>query len=89
MDLCRKRYSDSVVHYWVDGIAMKENHEDCLEYIESLGYPSKIEVITKCRLVNNCIIYLKDGKKKYLHLPRKVNVSDEDARNFLYYGDIK
>lgn len=89
MDLCRKRYSDSVIHYWVDGIAMKENHEDCLAYIESLGYPSKIEVITDCRLVNNCMIYRKDGKKKYLHLPRKVNVSDEEARNFLYYGDLE
>lgn len=89
MDLCKKRYKKNVIHYWVDGIAMSENHEDCLQYVESLGYPSKLEKISECRLVNNCMIYKKDGKKKYLHLPRKVNITDEEAKNFLLYGEFK
>ena len=89
MDLCRERYKDQVLHYWVDGIALRGDPTDCLMYIEYLGYQSKLETINNCRIKDNWLIYLKDGKKKYLHLPKKVDVNDDELRRFLIYGDVE
>lgn len=89
MDECRLRYSDKVLHYWVDGIAIQGDPMDCLCFIEHLGYQSKIEVITECRKFNNWLIYRKDGKKKYLHLPQRVDVTDAEIRTFLGYSDLE
>ena len=90
MELCKERYKDEVLHYWVDGIALSgESYNDCLHYIEYLGYQSKIEKITNCRLKDNWLIYDKDGKKKYLHLPKKVDIKDDEIRKFINYGHAK
>ena len=89
MDECRQRYSDKVLHYWVDGIAMHGDPMDCLCFIEHLGYQSKVETITECRKLNNWLIYLKDGKKKYLHLPQRVDVTDAEIRTFLGHSDLE
>ena len=89
MDMCRDRYKDQVLHYWVDGVAMSGDPMDTLCFIEDLGYQSKVEHITECKRVKNWLIYRKDGKGKYLHLPRKVDVTDADIRTFLGYGDLE
>jgi hypothetical protein len=89
MDEVKRRYKNTAIYYWVDGIAVSEDPWDVLCFIEHLGYQSKIEQITNCRLVNNWLCYDKDGKKKYLHLPKKVNISDADARRFLEFGNFK
>jgi len=89
MDLCKQRYADKVLYYWVDGIALKGDPTDCLMYIEYLGYQSKVETITECRKKDNWLIYLKDGKKKYLHLPKKVEVNDDELRRFLVHGNAE
>ena len=83
MDLCKRRYGDQVLHYWVDGIALTDDPWDCLCYIEHLGYQSKIEVIENCKLKNGWLTYTKDGKKKYLHLPRRVDITDEEVKRFI------
>jgi hypothetical protein len=89
MELCKKRYKGESLHYWVDGIALSGDPYDCLCYIEHLGYQSKIEVINNCRLKDNWLIYDKDGKKKYLHLPKKVDIDDGEIKQFLNDGDFK
>jgi len=35
------------------------------------------------------LIYDKDGKKKYLHLPKKVDIDDGEIKQFLNDGDFK
>lgn len=86
MDLCRQRFNSEVLHFWVDGIAVQGDPWPLLCYIEWLGYQSKVEVIKNCRVVNNWLVYDKDGKKKYLHLPKRVEISDDEVRQFLRRG---
>ena len=83
MDACRVRFKNQFLHFWVDGIAVVDDPWPILCYIEWLGYQSKFEVIENCRVVNNWLVYDKDGKKKYLHLPKRVEISDEEVRQFL------
>lgn len=89
MDMCKRRFKSQVLHFWVDGIAIDGDPWPLLCYIEYLGYQSKIEVIEGCKLVNNWLVYLKDGKKKYLHLPKRVEVSDAEVKRFLEYSDAQ
>jgi hypothetical protein len=89
MEMAKARFKSQVLHYWVDGIAIEGDPWELLCYIEYLGFQSKVEVITDCRLVNNWLIYDKDGKKKYLHLPKRVEVSDAEIKRFLDYGDVE
>ena len=89
MDMARLRFKSRILHFWVDGIAIEGDPYELLCYIEYLGFQSKIEVINDCTLVNNWLIYLKDGKKKYLHLPKRVQVSDEEVKRFLEYSNTE
>jgi len=86
MDAVKARFKKRSLFYWVDGIAVNADPWEVLCFVEYLGYQSKIEIINKCKLVNNWLVYTKDGKKKYLHLPKKVDVSDDEIRNFLDYN---
>lgn len=86
MDACRRRFKDKFLHFWVDGIAVVDDPWPILLYIEWLGYQSKVEVIKNCRVRDNWLVYDKDGKKKYLHLPKKVEISDDEVKQFLTRG---
>jgi hypothetical protein len=83
MEAVRERFKGNAMYYWVDGIAVQDKPWDVLCFIEYLGYQSKIELINNCKLVNNWLVYMKDGKKKYLHLPKQIDISDDEIRNFL------
>ena len=48
MELARQRAGENFLFYWVDGIAVKEGQQEILEYLNDLGYPSKIDVTKRC-----------------------------------------
>jgi hypothetical protein len=89
MELARARSKEDFLFYWVDGIAVDKNAHDILFYIESLGYKSKVDIIEGCRLVENTLIYFKNGKKKMLTLPKSNRIENEEAKEFLLRNSIQ
>ena len=84
MELCRERAGKDFIYYWVDGIAVqKEKAEEIMYYIESLGFPSKIEKVTDCEKIGKAIHYKKDGVKKTLYIPQRRDVENKEAVDFL------
>lgn len=85
MELARQRAGEDFIYFWVDGIAVKkERAQDILNFIQSLGFPSKLEYVTECKREEGIIRYKKDGKQKTLHLPRRRTVENAEAIEFLY-----
>lgn len=85
MELARRRAKEDFIYFWVDGIAVrKERATEIMNYIESLGFPSKLEYITECKKGEGVITYRKDGKKKTLHLPKRRTVENSEAIDFLF-----
>ena len=87
MELCRLRYPETTLHFWVDGIAMSDYAMDAMMYIEHLGYQCKLEHITNCNKRGSWLHYNKNGKYKMLPLPTKQQITNSDVLDFLHGDD--
>lgn len=83
MNECRIRSGLDFLFYWVDGIAVKGGAEDMLQFVEDMGYPSKIEQVTEAKMKGRVLHYRKDGKKKELPIPKIRKVENHEAAKFL------
>ena len=83
-----RRYPEQSLYFWVDGIAVRSDEADILNFVESLGYPCKLEHITECVKSDYSLKFLKDGKQKCLALPQQVAITNEEILQFMGYGGL-
>jgi len=84
MKMARKYAFDDYLFFWVDGIAVRKGSgERVMKYIRSLGYPCKVENVTRCTYNGNKLEYYKDGKRKILMIPQKRIVENKQAVDFI------
>ena len=82
MEAIKKAQPAEFLFYWVDGIFLRENPQPAVNYLNSLGFECKIEIINNLRIIENAVIYEKEGKSKFLFMPQseKTNNADFVAR---------
>jgi hypothetical protein len=74
----KKAEKNNYLMYWVDGIFVKENPEQAAAYLNKLGFECKIEKIENLRVLEGCVIYEKDGKSKFLFLPKSEKTNNHE-----------
>ena len=89
MELAKQRSGENFLFYWVDGIAVKEGQQEILEYLNELGYPSKIDVIENCRKEGNTLFYSKNGHDKILQIPKKQTIENEQIKQYLEQSNLR
>jgi hypothetical protein len=70
MEAIKKSQSADFLFYWVDGIFLRSNPEPAVNYLNSIGFECKIEEINNLRIIENAVIYEKEGKSKLLFMPQ-------------------
>lgn len=85
MNECRVKAGKDFLFYWVDGIAVKKGAEHILQFVEDMGYPSKIEQVEAAHMKGKVLHYMKDGKKKELPIPKIRKVENQEAAKFLIH----
>lgn len=83
MQAVKKWAKKDYLLYWVDGIFILNNPEEAVRILSSLGFESKIEIITNLEVVDGAVTYLKDGKQKILFLPRNTKADRKE-----FYGKL-
>jgi hypothetical protein len=81
MKIVKKEMKDDFQMYWVDGIFLKNRPDKAIEILGNLGFESKIEKITNLRKTEKCVFYEKDGKKKFLFLPKTNSMEISEFKN--------
>lgn len=69
MEIVKKEIAEDYLFFWVDGIFTRKNPEKIVEILKTLGFNSKIEIITNLKKSEKNIVYYKEGKQKLLFLP--------------------
>jgi hypothetical protein len=76
MEAIKKAEKNNFLFYWVDGIFLKENPENAVNYLNSLGFECKIEEINNLKTIENAVIYEKEGKSKFLFMPQSEKINN-------------
>ena len=81
MEAIKKAQTNEFLMYWVDGIFLKSNPEAAVEYLNSIGFECKIEIINNLQIIEGAVIYEKEGKTKLLFMPQSEKINNREFLN--------